>query len=114
MPYRSDADGFYKKPRRGALSGVAVGLGLQRLALLFLLLADEAAEGFSGLRGHAGGRPLAQLGGVAGGSCAPRRVPLRSSARRVACLPRAGKGGEHVCDNVHLLDNTCGSDSESV
>jgi hypothetical protein len=25
-----------------------------------------------------------------------------------------GKGGEHVCDNVHLLDNTCGSDSESV
>lgn len=47
-------------------------------------------------------------------TCAPRRVPVRSSARRVACLPRAGKGGEHVCDNVHLLDNTCGSDSESV
>ena len=25
-----------------------------------------------------------------------------------------GSDGEHVCDNVHLLDSTCGSDSESV
>ena len=47
----------------------------------------------------------------------PTYVPTRHMYMQMhmhTLRSRAGSGGEHVCDNVHLLDNNCGSDSESA